>query len=84
MLDNLLQSGFRDLRRSLGIIIQVGLVGALAGFLLTELFGLILDKLAGANLRSFCRPGFSCDAWLCRLDHQRRRHYDTGTSLSDS
>ena len=43
MLDNLLQSGFRDLRRSLGTIIQAGLAGALAGFLLTELFGLILD-----------------------------------------
>jgi hypothetical protein len=43
MLDTLLQSGFRDLRRSLGTIIQVGLAGALAGFLLTELFGLILD-----------------------------------------
>jgi hypothetical protein len=43
MLDNLLQNGFRDLRRSLGIIIQAGLVGALAGFLLTELFGLLLD-----------------------------------------
>jgi hypothetical protein len=43
MLDNLLQSGFRDMRRSIGTIIQAGLAGALAGFLLTELFGLILD-----------------------------------------
>jgi hypothetical protein len=43
MLDNLLQNSFRELRRSLGIIIQAGLVGALAGFLVTELFGLILD-----------------------------------------
>ena len=43
MLDNLLQNGFRDVRRSLGIIIRAGLAGALVGFLLTELFGLILD-----------------------------------------
>jgi hypothetical protein len=43
MLDNLLQNGSRDLRQSLGAIIQAGLAGALAGFLLTELFGLLLD-----------------------------------------
>jgi hypothetical protein len=43
MLDNLLQNGFRDVRRSLGTIIQAGLAGALVGFLLTELFGLLLD-----------------------------------------
>jgi hypothetical protein len=43
MLDNLLQTSFRDLRRSLGSIIRVGLTGALIGIVLTELCGLIID-----------------------------------------
>jgi hypothetical protein len=43
MLDNLMQTSFRDLRRSLGSIIRAGLTGALIGFVLTELFGLIID-----------------------------------------
>ncbi|MGO8946229.1 MAG: hypothetical protein ACLQUY_00915 [Ktedonobacterales bacterium] len=43
MLDTLLETSFRDLRRSLGAIIRAGLTGALLGFILTELFGLILD-----------------------------------------
>jgi hypothetical protein len=43
MLDNLLQTSFRDLRRSLGSIIRAGLTGALIGFVVTELSGLIFD-----------------------------------------
>jgi hypothetical protein len=43
MLDNLLQSGFRDLRKSVGTIIRTGLVGALVGFLLAEFSGLLFD-----------------------------------------
>ncbi len=43
MLDSLLQTGVRDLRRSLGTIVRAGLTGALVGFCLTELSGLVID-----------------------------------------
>src|SRR5215469_5829590 len=43
MLDNLLQNGFRDLRKSIGIIIRAGTAGALAAFVVTELAGMIFD-----------------------------------------
>ena len=40
MLDNLLQNGFRDLRKSVWDIIRAGTAGALAAFVVTELAGI--------------------------------------------
>lgn len=43
MLDSLFQAGFRDVRKSLGTVIRAGLTGALIGFLMAELSGLVID-----------------------------------------
>ena len=43
MLDNVIKDAFRDARKSFGLIVRAGLIGALVGFLLTECSGFVFD-----------------------------------------